>query len=87
MSSTNASRSSTRNGLRPAASTTNGSASAASVHARRQRALHAILIEKEHPILAPRPASDDEHELATAPRVERMRHTDGSLPTSAIRRS
>ncbi len=53
----------------------------------RQRALHPILIEEEHPVLAPRPAAHDKHELATPPRVERMRHTDSSLPTSAIKRS
>src|SRR5919108_6492449 len=45
----------------------------------RQRTLHAIAIEEEHSILPPRPPSDHEHELAAAPRMERMRHTNSSL--------
>ena len=53
----------------------------------RQRALHAVLIEEKHAVLAPRPPGDHEHELATPPRMERMRHTNSSLPNSATRRS
>jgi hypothetical protein len=55
--------------------------------ARGQRALHALLVEEEHAILAPRLAHRDEHELAPHPRVERMGHTNSSPLTDGIGRS
>lgn len=53
----------------------------------RQRALRPVLVEEEHAILAPRLAHRDQHELASHPRVERMRHPDGSLLTGPPGRS
>ena len=53
----------------------------------RERALHAQLIEERHAVLTPRLADRDEHELAAAPRMERMRHTNSSLRNRLIRRS
>jgi hypothetical protein len=51
----------------------------------RQRMLRAGVIEEEDSVLAPRLAHYDKHELASTPRVERMRHPDGSLPSVGIR--
>jgi hypothetical protein len=53
----------------------------------RERALHPTVVEERHAILPPRLANSHERELATKPRMERMRHTDGSLPTRRIKRS
>jgi hypothetical protein len=53
----------------------------------RQRALHAGIVEERHTILSPRLTNSNERELATQPRVERMRHTDGSLRNLRIKRS
>ena len=53
----------------------------------RERALHALLIEERHAILTPRLANRHKHELAAAPRMERMRHTDSSLRYRPIKRS
>jgi hypothetical protein len=53
----------------------------------RERALHALLIEERHAILTPRLPNSHKHELAAAPRMERMRHTDSSLRNRPIKRS
>ena len=55
--------------------------------AARQRALHAILIEERHAILTPRLTHSHERELATTPRMKRMRHTDSPLRNTPIKRS
>ncbi len=51
-----------------------------------ERALH-VTIKERHAILAPRLANSHERELATQPRMERVRHTDSSLRNNPIRRS
>jgi hypothetical protein len=53
----------------------------------RQRTLRPIIIEKEDPILSPRQARRDEHELPPHPRMKRMDHTNSSLLTGYIERS
>jgi hypothetical protein len=53
----------------------------------RERALHALLLEERHAILTPRLANRHEHELAAAPGMEGMRHTDSSLRNRSIKRS
>ena len=53
--------------------------------AHRQRVLHALIIEEEHPILRPVLPHTNQHELAAMPRMERMRHPDSPLPTIEIR--
>jgi hypothetical protein len=55
--------------------------------ASRQRALHALLIEERHAILTPVLADSREHELAAAPPMKGMRHTDSSLRIRSIKRS
>jgi hypothetical protein len=52
-----------------------------------QRLLRAILPEEEHAVLTPRVPQRHEHELTTAPRMERMSHSNNMLPTGGIRRS
>jgi Integrase core domain len=54
--------------------------------AHRQRELLAVAVEEEHPILRPRLSHrhDDEYELSPEPRVERVRHSNGSLTNNGI---
>lgn len=52
-----------------------------------QRALHTIDVEERHAILAPGLTHSHEQELATEPRMKRMRHTNSLLPRQPIRRS
>src|SRR6185312_7481844 len=52
----------------------------------RRRALHAA-VKEGHTILAPGLANGHERELATQPRMKRMRHTNSPLPNRPIRRS
>jgi hypothetical protein len=47
--------------------------------------LSAVVIKEEDAIFPPRLAHYDKQELASTPRVERMRHTDGSLRSVGIR--
>lgn len=53
----------------------------------RQRALRALLVEEEGPVLLPGPPDGDELELAARPGMERVGYPDDSLPTVAIGRS
>jgi hypothetical protein len=53
----------------------------------RERTLHPLLIKERHAILTPRLPHRHEHELATKPRMERMRHTDSSRRNRPIKRS
>jgi hypothetical protein len=53
--------------------------------AHRQRVLHALIIEKERPVLRPVLPHANQQELAATPRMERMSHLDSPLPTIAIR--
>lgn len=52
-----------------------------------QRLLRAVLPEEEHAVLTPRVPQRHEHELTTAPRMERMSHSNNMLATTGIRRS
>ena len=55
--------------------------------ASRQRPLAAVVLQEEHPVLAPGLTHSDEHKLPPRPRVKRVRHPDSPLPSSGIRRS
>ena len=55
--------------------------------AHRQRMLHTLIIEEEHPILRPRLPNRQKHEHSARPRVERVRHPNNSLITDRIKRS
>ena len=55
--------------------------------AHRQRELPALLVKEEHPVLRPGLPNRHKHKLPPQPRMERMRHPNGSLITNRIKRS
>ena len=72
------------NGALPAATTTNGSAAAASVHAAGSENSCPFSSCRWNPVLAPVLAVGDETEVAAGQRMERVRHTDTSVPIMQI---
>lgn len=55
--------------------------------ASRQRALRPLLVQEEHPVLAPGVPHRHQHEHPPQPRMERMRYPNNSLLNSGIERS
>jgi hypothetical protein len=53
----------------------------------RQRALRPLLIDEEHPVLAPGVPHRHQHQLPPQPRMERMRYPDNTLLNDGIERS
>jgi hypothetical protein len=53
--------------------------------AHRQRMLHALIIEEEHPIFRPVLPHTNQQELLAMPGMERMGNPDSTLPSVGIR--
>jgi hypothetical protein len=75
------------NGALPAATTTNGSAGTASVHAADSENSCPFSSCKWDPVLAPVLPAGDELEVPAAQGMERVRHPDAPVPIVRIGRS